>query len=206
MNYLYPVRRYTKVNCRKTNIDWKILEPFIYEASINKNVILKNIMNKATLEYNEIKIIPKTRLRNRNLENSRDVLQRTPNRTTVAPTPTFGILRESQNPRTQFWNNINSIRCMDKDEGRMTKRSMYIHPSKIESVIYMVNTVFIPELDVILCDILPKHSLSPSEYKNILAHIIFKKKRFFNGIKTCPQVSLYLLEQYYPIYQWLCSN
>jgi len=113
-------------------------------------------------------------------------------------TPVFEPINDSV-----FWALMRRVRCCDKDEGRMTKSSISLSPDDCRTVLYMINEKFLPALDTALTDIPIMDGIDISEYNDLLTHIIAKGSTFYDGIIANPIVSLYLCDQFYPVYTWL---
>jgi hypothetical protein len=104
---------------------------------------------------------------------------------------------------SQFWSYINQIRCCDKDEGRMTKNNICLSSVECQNILMSIDDKYIPELKISLTNIPIMDGIPSSDYCNLLTHIIAKGKPFYNGIIENPMVSLYLCDQFYPVYTWI---
>lgn len=113
-------------------------------------------------------------------------------------TPVFEPIDDSV-----FWALMRRVRCCDKDEGRMTKSSISLSPDDCRTVLYMINGKFLPALNTALTDIPIMDGINDSEYNDLLTHIIAKGSAFYDGMIANPIVSLYLCDQFYPVYTWL---
>ena len=113
-------------------------------------------------------------------------------------TPVFEPIDDSV-----FWALMRRVRCCDKDEGRMTKSSISLSPDDCRTVLYMINGKFLPALKMALTDIPIMDGINVSEYNDLLTHIIAKGSAFYDGMIANPIVSLYLCDQFYPVYTWL---
>jgi len=108
-----------------------------------------------------------------------------------------------------FWIKISNVKCYDKDEKKMSKSEfLRMLPKKhtIHEMNYYKNwmdSVFIPKLKEKIIHTNLMDVVSSNDLKDILAHIIFKGKDFYNTILQDPEVCLYLVNQYHPIYDWL---
>jgi hypothetical protein len=102
-----------------------------------------------------------------------------------------------------FWRIVGRYRCCDRDEGHMSAIHVPVAPES-RYVLRVMRTTLIPnlrkELDkTAICDGLDDEL----SYINLMSHIIAKGQAFYNGIMQNPGVSLYLCDQYYPIYTWI---
>lgn len=104
---------------------------------------------------------------------------------------------------SDFWALISRIRCCDKDEGGMTKNNIRLNNDECRDVLLMINGKYIPELKTVLTNIPILDGIDASDYNNLLTHIIAKGRAFYNGIMENPVVSLYLCDQFYPVYTWI---
>ena len=102
-----------------------------------------------------------------------------------------------------FWKLIDRIRCCDRDEGIMSKNSIKLPTLECRNVLSMIDTKYIPELNAAMSDVPILDGVDISEINNLLTHIICKGKIFYNGIIENPTVSLYLCDQFYPVYTWI---
>jgi hypothetical protein len=102
-----------------------------------------------------------------------------------------------------FWKKIKKIKCIDKDEGRMTYRNVKLNTFSKDHIIKLLDIKFLKELENAIKDIPIPFTKGQPEYNNFLTHIIAKGKPFYEGIKMNPVVCLYLCDNYYPIYTWL---
>lgn len=104
-----------------------------------------------------------------------------------------------------FWSTISRFRYCDRDEGYVSKNHIRLNRDEKIFIKRMLDFRFIPQMKTIL-DETPIHDgIDASEYNNLITHIIFKGKLFYEGIIQNPIVSLYLCNQYYPIYSWICE-
>jgi len=113
-------------------------------------------------------------------------------------TPVFEPIDDSV-----FWALMRRVGCCDKDEGRMTKCCISLSPDDCRTVLYMINGKFLPALKTALTDIPIMDGINVSEYNDLLTHIIAKGPEFYDGMIANPIVSLYLCDQFYPVYTWL---
>jgi hypothetical protein len=113
----------------------------------------------------------------------------------------------TNNTTDHFWNIIRRVVWYDKDERLLTRDNIkiYIIKRDIRYVLECMDNVFIPELKIAVSDGPLLQAIEPENHNNILAHIIIKGLEFYNGIRNNPDVSLYLCDQYYPVYDWLRS-
>jgi hypothetical protein len=110
----------------------------------------------------------------------------------------------TQHDETLFWRIISSIRCLDKDEGRMTNRSIKLSNAHKKHVLRMLHGKYFAELQQVIVDV-PLPFDDEKTRHNFMSHIIAKGKSFYNGILTTPVVCLYLCDNYYPIHDWISS-
>jgi hypothetical protein len=64
-------------------------------------------------------------------------------------------------------------------------------------------SIYIPQLKNALVSITAFDGLSDLQQLNMFAHIIGKGKMFNEGIQKNPDVSIYLINQYYDLYTYL---
>ena len=102
-----------------------------------------------------------------------------------------------------FWHLIRRINCYDKSDGRMTKNNIVLSHNECIDVITVIDLKYIPKLKECLVDVPIMDGIDISDYNNLLTHIIAKGEAFYNGIIANPMVSLYLCDQFYPVYTWL---
>ena len=102
-----------------------------------------------------------------------------------------------------FWHLIRRINCYDKSDGRMTKNNIVLSHNECIDVITVIDLKYIPKLKECLVDVPIMDGIDISDYNNLLTHIIAKGESFYNGIMANPMVSLYLCDQFYPVYTWL---
>ena len=102
-----------------------------------------------------------------------------------------------------FWTLIRRINCYDKSDGRMTKNNIVLSHNECIDVITVIDLKYIPKLKECLVDVPIMDGIDISDYNNLLTHIIAKGEAFYNGIIANPMVSLYLCDQFYPVYTWL---
>ena len=104
---------------------------------------------------------------------------------------------------TDFWRAVGLVRCLDKDEGAMTKANVRPLYSRRAIILNLLDTTFIPKLKEVLESTPLSDGIDKHEYNNLLTHIVFKGKMFYEAILIDPVISLYLCSQYYPIYDWI---
>ena len=113
---------------------------------------------------------------------------------------------DKQNTETQeFWNIISKVQCLDKDEGNMTRGNIRSVLPHRDMVLRLLRDKFIPKLREVLSSTPLSDGIDVDEYDNLLTHIVFKGKVFYDAIVVDPIFSLYLCNQYYPIYTWLTN-
>ena len=105
-----------------------------------------------------------------------------------------------------FWKIIGRIRCVDKDDGRMSATCIRFNLTDYRLTLAMLDYHFIPKLKAKLTEV-PFDRLSEIEQKNFFTHIIAKGKEFYSWVLSSPSICLYILEKnYYPIYQWILQK
>jgi hypothetical protein len=107
-----------------------------------------------------------------------------------------------------FWSMISRVKLYDTDEIRITKSSLFNKFTKheMEFLIKQIDNVYIPILKNKLIDVPLLQSVDIINHNNILSHIICKGQLFYEGILGMPEVSLYLYNKFYPVYDWLSNN
>ena len=65
----------------------------------------------------------------------------------------------------------------------------------------IINHELIPRLKERLFILL--QLIDVNKHNNIMAHIIMKGRTFYNCVMETPSISLYLIDQYYDVYDWL---
>lgn len=104
-----------------------------------------------------------------------------------------------------FWQYISKIRCVDKDDGRMTKKSIKLTVSECRATLVRMNELirFMVEhvKNTPLITLVPE-----SECTNLFSHIISKGEEFYKAVISDYTFGLYLQDQYYPIHYWLESR
>lgn len=106
-----------------------------------------------------------------------------------------------------FWDMLSGIRWFDKDERRMISNDLIqnVNMDQLRYIFEQIDETFIPELRTALNDVPLLQAIDDENHNNILTHIILKGKQFYEGIIQNPEVSLYLIPQYYPAYDWAMS-
>jgi hypothetical protein len=106
---------------------------------------------------------------------------------------------------TEFYRLINKICWCDKDEGLRSVHGVTRALNNVERIyiIHKMNNIYIPQLRDSLLSITAFDGLSHSQQLNMFAHIIGKGKVFNEGIQQNPDVSIYLIDQYYDLYTYL---
>jgi hypothetical protein len=103
----------------------------------------------------------------------------------------------------QFWNIINNLQWYDRDEGmidNITRQDI------LENKLFIFSNLesyFIPELKITLINLPIRTILNESEYNNFISHIVFKGTQFYNAVTESPDLCLYLLYNYHPVYNWV---
>jgi hypothetical protein len=119
----------------------------------------------------------------------------------------FSNDEDTKNDITIFWNMVSKINWCDTDERSLNiqhiKRAFNIN--EIRFILRKMENYYMPRLraaveSVHLADLVDEN------FNNVLAHIIMKGKIFYNGIIRLPEVSLYLCDKFYPVYDWLHCN
>lgn len=198
----HPYTRQTTETTRPTTIHWPTnIDKIVELSKLNKNIEInlsntirkkKNKEEKKETVSTTLTIEPLSELRQDIIRDFSDH---------ISPTTII-------NPTDRFWALIRRVLWYDKDERRLTRDDLrrYINISgDVRFILERMDNVFIPELTRAVSDIPLLQSIEQENHKNILAHIIFKGLDFYNGIIDNPEVSLYLCDQYYPVYDWLRS-
>ena len=102
-----------------------------------------------------------------------------------------------------FWNIMSELNCVDSDDGHMSIRSVRLTKKQCAHSLKHLDNLFIPYLKTYLDELNILTLIGADNYKNFLTHIIAKGKNFYNYIIENPECSLYMCDQYYPIYEWL---
>ena len=104
---------------------------------------------------------------------------------------------------SEFWRLITRVVCLDKDEGIMTPRSIGQITHQKNMILNHLNNRFIPKLKEALSNTPINDGIDQKDMNDLLTHIVFKGKAFYDAIVADPMFGLYLCDQYYPIYTWL---
>jgi hypothetical protein len=119
----------------------------------------------------------------------------------------FNNDEDTKNDINVFWNIISKINWGDTDERSLNiqhiKRVLNIN--EIRFILRKMENYYMPRLRVAV-ESVHLEDLVEENFNNVLAHIIMKGKIFYNGIILLPEVSLYLCDKFYPVYDWLHSN
>jgi hypothetical protein len=108
---------------------------------------------------------------------------------------------------TLFYRLIDKLSWCDRDEGARSVRTVSRALTKPERryVIHYMTEIYIPQLFNALSGITAFDELTHIQRMNMFAHIIGKGKLFNNGIQQNPDVSIYLIDQFYDLYTFLRS-
>jgi hypothetical protein len=186
---------------RPVAINWKKNKKKIVEMSIiNKNIVL-NIVNTLVPKIQKKRIV--------NMEtNTIDTTMLEENILNEEDEEDEEDEEEMKTADTVFWNMISRITWYDRDE-----RHMYVYmalnrftTNEKSYILQQINDIYIPKLKEKLTNVPLLQTVESDNHNNILTHIIMKGKVFYNGILNNPEVSLYLYDQYYPVYDWLRHN
>jgi len=179
---------------RPVLIDWK--------KNINDIIKMSTAVKGTTLDFTNI------------IDNSRQQFDTT---NSIEPLPdtelktleentvlTYG--RENSILVKSFWSIISRISWYERDERQLTTRDLtrVFSSREMEFLLDIINRIFIPELKASLGGVC-LHYIDEEKQNNILTHIIMKGQLFYTNIIEFPEVSLYLCDQYYPVYDWLRS-
>jgi hypothetical protein len=209
-NYIYT--KYLNISSRKTEIDWDTCGDKIVKLSNSNSPInlelLKSIKKKVKSPYvdqhpnlSRRSQIFLDELNGTQTENKSNQLQETKNNLNTTENKV-----DFNNPDIIFWGIVGRIRWFDKDESLMTKSSLIrINHFQLNIIMRSMIDKFIPELKDKLDTICLLESLSEDEHNNIMSHIIMKGRQFYDCILACPEISLYLAENYYPAYKWIAE-
>jgi hypothetical protein len=102
-----------------------------------------------------------------------------------------------------FWQTIELINWYDKDEKLLGKFSITNKFNRITRMrlFDMLNNIILPILKEKLSLLL--ESIDIENHNNILTHIVMKGQVFYDFIISNPVVCFYLIDQFYPVYDWL---
>jgi hypothetical protein len=179
-------------------IDWKLL----IEASAKTNYDVSKLLKKKSPHIKCIDIVKDSGSEDLvNISDNELLSNLHESKNDVLPVMNIPI---TQHDETSFWRIISSIRCLDKDEGRMTNRSIKLSNTHKKHVLRMLHGKYFAELQHAIVD-LPLPFDDEKTIHNFMSHIIAKGKSFYNGILTDPVVCLYLCDNYYPIHDWISS-
>jgi hypothetical protein len=106
----------------------------------------------------------------------------------------------------QFWNLIDNLHWYDKDDGKMDIISLHNIRENHSFIFGKLETYFIPKLKIDLNNLHVRDILNESDYNNFISHIVFKGTQFYNAVTESPDLCMYLLYNYHPIYNWLATN
>jgi hypothetical protein len=112
-------------------------------------------------------------------------------------------IQESCNDIISFWQTIEVINWYDKDEKILGKFSISNKFNRITRthLFDMLNNIILPILKKKLSLLLALVDIE--NHNNILTHIVMKGQAFHDFIILNPDVSFYLVDQFYPAYDWL---
>ena len=102
-----------------------------------------------------------------------------------------------------FWNIMLELNCVDSDDGHMSILSVRLTKNQCAHALKHLDNLFIPYLKTYLDELNILTLMGSDNYNEFLTHIIAKGKNFYNYIIENPECSLYMCDQYYPIYEWL---
>ena len=194
--YLSKYDKYTRYmynHTRATNIDWKKNINTIIEMSITSSNITLDI--SATIE-----LTTKRHTKKKMLNSIK--------KNTIGLTSDVDVdnieNRYETHRNMSFWDIISLVKWYDRDEKILTKRNL----SKLSQydkrfLLNEIDIKYIPELKKALSNVPLLESVDIEHHNNILTHIIMNGKQFYEGIIQNPEVSLYLISQYYPVNDWL---
>ena len=104
----------------------------------------------------------------------------------------------------RFWTHISEIRCLDKDEGVMTKNNIRFPKGKCREILNNIDTHYIPPLRRAIPGIL--NNINPTDHLDFMTHIICKGLNFYKSAIEMPDICLYLCDNFYPIHTWLAGS
>lgn len=111
---------------------------------------------------------------------------------------------DNTQPRTHaVWQVISKLRYYDKDEYAMRKNMIKVNQNTAQLIIDTANDILIPNLKRVLSETAILDGIDAHDYNDLLMHIIMKGRVFYDGIFECPDVALYLCDQFYPVYTWI---
>jgi hypothetical protein len=113
----------------------------------------------------------------------------------------------TENADTVFWDIINRINWYDTDERSLNRQHIKraFNIDQMRFILSKMENVYMPRLRIAV-ESAHLEDLVEENFDNVLAHIIMKGKIFYNGIILLPEVSLYLCDKFYPVYDWLHGN
>ncbi len=122
---------------------------------------------------------------------------------TVKTNPTR-IVEQYSEP-TDIWQLVSKVRYYDKDEYKMNQNglSRKLSARDCTYIINQLDTSYFDDLRSTLDDTAIFTSLDESDHKDIMTHIVMKGKSFYLGITECPDIAVYLCDQFYPVFGWL---
>lgn len=103
----------------------------------------------------------------------------------------------------RFWDLTSKCLWYDKDEILLKKENLnrFFTRDDMNFILNIMINELIPRLKERLTILL--QYIDPSKHNNILSHIIMKGHIFYNSVMETPSISLYLIDQYYDVYDWL---
>jgi hypothetical protein len=168
---------------------------------VNKHAEIYNLLNEGSWKFPENILTPgrkspKTKKKKAHSGNKTTVNQNTVKQNTVkqrAPSP------------TSIWKVVKKIRYYDKDEYKMSPRNISgkLTRDDCSYILGQLDTLYFNELRDSLDTAGVFATIEESDEKNIMTHIVLKGNQFYEGIKQCPEIALYLSNQFYPAYDWL---
>ena len=102
-----------------------------------------------------------------------------------------------------FWDIISQIQYCDRDEGHVDSNYITFNKDARKFLLSKLNDILIPILKKKIQTVSSFENLDNIQIKNFMTHIIFKGPEFYKAVILDPDLSLYLYNNYYPIYDWL---
>lgn len=103
----------------------------------------------------------------------------------------------------RFWGLTSKCLWYDKDEILLKKENLnrFFTRDDMNFILNIMTHELIPKLKERLTVLL--QYIDVSKHNNILAHIIMKGRVFYDNVMETPSISLYLIDRYYDVYDWL---
>ena len=176
-------RNYYTNNIRKTEIDWKIAIRHI------KNYISHGFKSNHNIWSIDIRHKPLELL-----ESKSEQKELSPkNKQIDVDIPTCWLI-------------ISKIVIYEPDDGVMNKHTIKLKLlHEFNYIKQALDNIIIPQLNAVLREnqLSVEFTNYDTHYKNIIAHIFLKGENFYNSILMNPNICIFLVDNYYPIYDWI---